>query len=157
MIDGLISGRTSNLPRFGNQMARCRREARRIIAGGGPNMRYRLGLVGERLMCAFDEIDACTTLEQRLMLIGANPADARHVEPGRDSMLHLLWGYSLEWSAMRRGDGHIEFDSAPLYWAVSFVMLDLMATDEAKPGVDAAMRDVFGGTFEEWATGGTHD
>lgn len=154
MIDGLITGGASNLPRFGNLIARCRREARRIIAGGGPNMRYRLGLVGERLMCAFDEIDARTTLEQRLMLIGANPADARNVEPGRDSMLHLLWGCSLEWSAMRRGDEHIELDCAPLYWAVSFAMLDLMATDEAKLGVDAAMREAFGGTFDEWATRG---
>lgn len=120
-------------------------------------MRYRLTLVGERLIGAFDEIDARTTLEQRLMLIGANSADARDVEPGRDSMLHLLWGYSLEWSAMRRGDERNAFDCAPLYWAVSFVMLDWMATDEAKPGVDAAMREAFGGTFEEWATRGTHD
>ncbi|WP_124515801.1 hypothetical protein [Burkholderia ubonensis] len=154
MINGLISGGASNMLHFGNLMARCRREARRIIAGGGPNMRYRLSLVGERLMCAFDEIDACTTLEQRLMLIGANPADARDIEPGRDSMLHLLWGYSLEWSAMRRGDERNTFDCAPLYWAVSFVMLDWIATDEAKPGVDAAMRGAFGGTFEEWATRG---
>ncbi|WP_322040816.1 hypothetical protein [Burkholderia diffusa] len=154
MIDSLINGRASNLPRFGNLMARCRREARRIIAGGGPNMRYRLGLVGERLMCAFDEIDARTTLEQRLMLIGANPADARDVEPGRDSMLYLLWGHNLEWSAMRRGDEYNEFDRAPLYWAVGFVMLDAMATDEARPGVDAAIREAFGGTFGEWATRG---
>ncbi|PAJ87273.1 hypothetical protein DF011_04085 [Burkholderia ubonensis] len=66
----------------------------------------------------------------------------------------MLWGYSLEWSAMRRGDERNTFDCAPLYWAVSFVMLDWIATDEAKPGVDAAMRGAFGGTFEEWATRG---
>lgn len=62
----MIDKQATDLSRFGNLIARCRREARRIIAGGGPNMRYRLGLVGERLIAAFDEIDACTTLEQRL-------------------------------------------------------------------------------------------
>ncbi|PMS17844.1 hypothetical protein C0Z18_18530 [Trinickia dabaoshanensis] len=120
-------------------------------------MGYRLGLVGERLIAAFTEIDACTTLEQRLMLIGANPADAREVEAGRDSMLYLLWAHSLESSAMRRGDESNDFDRAPLYWAVSFVMLDVITTDEAKPGVDAAMRRAFGVTFEELAARGNHD
>ena len=145
------------LSHFGNLIARSRRDARRIIAEDGPNMFYRLGLVGERLIAAFPELDVGTTLEQRLMLIGANPADARDVEPGRDSMLYVLWAHSLESSAMRRGDERIEFDRAPLYWAVSFVMLDAMATDEAKPGVDAAMRRAFGGTFEELAARGHHD
>ena len=89
------------------------------------------------------------------MLIGANPADARGGgEAGRDSMLHLLWAHSLESSAMRRGEEWHELESAPLYWALSYLMLDVMATDEAKPGVDAAMRGAFGGTFEEWATRG---
>jgi len=153
----MIDKQATSLSRFGNLIARSRRDASRIIAEGGPNMFYRLGLVGERLMAAFTEIDACTTPQQRLMLIGANPADARDVEPGRDSMLYLLWGHSLEWSAMRRNDERNEFDRAPLYWAVSFVMLDLMATDEAKPGVDAAMRRAFGVTFEELAAGAHHD
>lgn len=152
----MIDKQATGLSRFGNLIARSRRDARRIIAERGPNMRYRLGLVGERLIAAFTEIDACTTPQQRLMLIGANLADAWDVEPGRDSMLYLLWAHSLESSAMRRGDDRIEFDRAPLYWAVSFVMLDTMATDEAKPGVDAAMRRAFGGTFEELAARGHH-
>ena len=153
----MIDRQATDLSRFGNLIARSRRDARRIIAEGGPNMGYRLGLVGERLITAFTEIDACTTLEQRLMLIGANPADAQEFEAGRDSMLHLLWAHSLESSAMRRGDQRIEFDRAPLYWAVSFVLLDWIATDEAKPGLDTAMRRVFGVTFEELAAGGNHD
>lgn len=153
----MIDRQATGLNRFGNLIARSRRDARRIIAEGGPNMCYRLSLVGERLIATFTEIDACTTLEQRLMLIGANPADARDVEPGRDSMLHLLWAYSLESSAMRRGEERHELESAPLYWALSYLMLDVMATDEAKPGLDAAMRRAFGVTFEELAAGGNHD
>jgi hypothetical protein len=157
MINGLNGGKAPGLRRFGNLMARCRRDAQRIIADGGPNKLYRLGLIGERLIAAFAEIDASTTREERLMLIGANPADARDVKPGHDSMLHLLWAHSLEWSAMRRGDEDTTFERAPLYWAVGSVMLDLMKTDEARPIVDAAMRDAFGGTFEELATGGNRD
>jgi len=157
MIDGLIGNNAADLHRFGNLIARCRRDARRIIADGGANKLYRLGLVGERLMAAFDDIDAGTTLEQRLMLIGANAADSRDVEPRKDSMLHLLWAHSLEWSAMRRHDEDNEWERAPLYWAVSAVMLDLMKTDEAKPSVDAAFRHTFGATFEELATGGNRD
>lgn len=153
----MIDKQATGLSRFGNLIARSRRDARRIIAQGGPNMGYRLGLVGERLIAAFTEINACTTLEQRLMLIGANPADAREVEAGRDSMLHLLWGHSLESSAMRRGEEWHELESAPLYWALSHLMLDVMATDEAKLGVDAAMRRAFGGTFEQLAAGRSHD
>ncbi len=139
------------LPRFGNLIARCRREARRIIADDAPHTHYRLGLIGDRLIAAFAEIDAGTTLQQRLMLIGANAADARDVEPGHDSMLHLLWQHSLEWSAMRRGDEWNAMERAPLYWAVGYVMLDLMRTDEATPSVDAAMRHAFGTTFDELA------
>lgn len=139
----------ADLQRFGTLIARCRREARPIIAGGEPNMRYRLGLIGERLIAAFDEIDAHTTREQRLMLIGANPADAREVEPGHDAMLHLLWANNLEWSAMRRGEKYVALKQAPLYWCVSSVILDWMNTDEARPHADAAWRDVFGATFEE--------
>lgn len=157
MIERLASDKQSNLRPFGNLIARCRRDARRIIADDRPNRMYRLGMVGERLIAAFKEIDAGTTRVQRLMLIGANPADARNLEPGQDSMLHLLWAKNLEWSAMRRGDAENSFERAPLYWAVSAVMFDLMGTDEAKPMLDAAMRDVFGGTFEELATGGDRD
>jgi hypothetical protein len=142
----------TDLRPFGNLIARCRRDALRIIADDKPNTKYRLGLIGECLVAAFNEIDASTTLEQRLMLLGANPADARDVKPGHDSMMHLLWAHSLEWSAMRRGDEWNSFEHAPLYWAVSYVMLDLMKTDEAKPSVDAAFRAAFGGTFDELAT-----
>jgi len=140
---------TSGLPRFGNLITRCRREARRIIADGGPHMHYRLGLIGERLIAAFDEIDACTTAEQRLMLIGANAADTRDVKRGHDSMLHLLWAHSLEWSAMRRGEEWNALESAPLYWAVGYVMMDWMRTEEASGTVDDAMRQAFGTTFDE--------
>jgi hypothetical protein len=118
MTNRLANGGRPNLLRFGNLIARCRRDARRIIADGGSNRLYRLGLVGERLMAAFKEIDVNTTRAQRLMLIGANPIDARGVEPGKDSMLHLLWAESLEWSAMRRGEESNDFECAPLYWAV---------------------------------------
>jgi len=157
MIDGPVGGNAADLPRFGNLIARCRRDARRINADGGANKMYRLGLLGERLMAAFDDIDAGTTLEQRLMLIGANAADAWDAEPGKNSMLHLLWAHSLEWSAMRRGDEGTTFERAPLYWAVSAVMLDLMKTDEAQRSVDAAFRHTFGATFEELATRGNRD
>lgn len=149
----MIDKQAIGLSRFGNLIVRSRRDARRIIAEGGPNMFYRLGLVGERLIAAFPEIDVGTTLEQRLMLIGANPADARDVDPGKDSMHYLLWAYSLEWSAMRRGADFIEYEAAPLYWAVGCVMLDWAKTDEAQPSVDAAMRSAFGATFEELAGG----
>lgn len=142
---------TSALQRFGNLIARCRREARQIIADDGAHTHYRLSLIGERLIAGFAEIDAGTTLEQRLMLIGANAADARDVKRGRDSMLYLLWAHSLEWSAMRRGDEWNALERAPLYWAVCFVMLDTMKTDEAQPGVDAAFRHAFGVTFDELA------
>ncbi|MFM2422465.1 MAG: hypothetical protein RL291_995 [Pseudomonadota bacterium] len=143
---------------FGNLIARCRRDARRIIAGkAAPNMRYRLGLIGERLVAAFPVIDDNTTLDQRLMLIGANPADARHLTSDHDSMLHLIWVESLEWSAMRRADEWNGLDRAPLYWAVSYVMIDWMRTDEAKSDVDAAFRHAFGKTFDDLATGNNDD
>jgi hypothetical protein len=154
MFDGLIGGNAPVLRRFGNLIARCRRDALRIIAEKPPAMVYRLSLIGERLIAAFDDIDAGTTLEQRLMLIGANTADARDVKPGKDSMLHLLWAHSLEWSAMRRGDEWNDLERAPLYWSVGYVMFDLMTADEARPGVDAAMRHVFGATFDERAPRG---
>jgi hypothetical protein len=144
---------SANLTRWGNLLARCRRDALAVIADDRPNTLYRLGLIGERLIAAFPAIDAGTTPAERLMLIGANPADARDVEPGHDSMLHLLWAQSLEWSAMRRHDDDNPFERAPLYWAVGSVMLDFMRTDEAKPSVDAAMRATFGKTFEDMATG----
>ncbi len=148
-----MNAHANDVRRFGNLMARSRRDARQIIAAGGSNLHYRLGLVGERLIAAFDEIDASTTLAERLMLIGANPADARDMGPGRDSMLHLLWAHALEWSAMRRGDEWNDLDRAPLYWCVSYVMLDYMGTDEAKPSVDEALRRAFGMTFEDVAKG----
>src|SRR5579863_1043721 len=119
------SMQTSGLPRFGNLITRCRREARRIIADGGPHMHYRLGL------------------------IGANAADTRDVKRGHDSMLHLLWAHSLEWSAMRRGEEWNALESAPLYWAVGYVMMDWMRTEEASGTVDDAMRQAFGTTFDE--------
>lgn len=130
----------SGLPRFGNLIARSRREALRIMAGGGPHMGYRLGLIGERLIAAFNEIDAGTTRAQRLMLIGANPADARDIEPGGDSMLHLLWVHSLEWSAMRRSDDRNSLEDAPLYSCLCQVIVDLLRSDS----VDAAFRYVLG-------------
>jgi hypothetical protein len=142
---------------FGNLIARCRRDALCIISDGAPNMQYRLGLIGERLMSAFNAIDASTTREQRLMLIGANPVDAPNVAPGKESMLHLIWAYSLEWSAMRRGDEWIATNRAPLYWAVGFVMFDHMKTDEARPSVDEAFRLTFGVSFDDLAEGGTDD
>ncbi|CAG9268985.1 hypothetical protein BCEP4_540035 [Burkholderia cepacia] len=125
---------------FGNLIASCRREARQIIAEGGEARRHRLSLVGERLIAQFQDIDAGTTLDERLALIGANLADASDIEPGHDSMLHLVWARSLEWSAMRRRDEWIEEERAPLYWAVAHVMLDWMGTDEVRPAVDAALR-----------------
>lgn len=157
MIDGLIGGNAADLRRFGNLIAQCRRDARRIIADGGANKPYRLGLIGERLIAAFDDIDTGATLEQRLMVIGANAADARDVKPGKDSMLHLLWAHSLEWSAMRQREEGNEWERAPLYWAVSAVMLDLMKTNEAQPSGDAAFRHTFGAIFEKLATGGNRD
>jgi hypothetical protein len=143
------------MKRFGNLIARSRRDALRIMGDDAPNTIYRLRLIGERLMAAFKEIDACTTLEERLMLIGANPADARDVEPGHDSMLYLLWAYSLEWSAMRRRDQWNDHDRAPLYWAVGYTMLESMSTPEMQPAVNNALNDVFGVTFEE--QGGSSD
>ena len=139
---------------FGNLIARCRRDALRIVADRSPNMQYRLGLVGERLMASFGSIDASTTREQRLMLIGANQADAHDVQFGKDSMLHLIWADSLEWSAMRRGDEWNDLHRAPLYWSVAFVMLDHMRTDEAQPALDQAFRETFGRLFEDLANGG---
>ncbi|AOI78025.1 hypothetical protein [Burkholderia sp. NRF60-BP8] len=130
----------SDLCRFGNLIAFSRREARRIITEVGEARRHRLSLVGERLIAQFQDIDAGTTLDERLALIGANPADASDIEPGRDSMLHLVWARSLEWSAMRRRDKWIEEERASLYWAVAYVMLDWMGTDEVRPAVDAALR-----------------
>jgi hypothetical protein len=153
----MIVERDVDLHRFGNLIARCRRDALRIIAEKPPTMGHRLALIGERLIATFNEIDACTTMADRLMLIGANHADACDVEPGRDSMLYLLWGHNLEWSATRRGEEWNDLDRAPLYWSVSYVMLDWMCTDEAKPSVDAAMRHAFGTTFDELATGGNRD
>lgn len=135
--------------RFGNLLARARREALGIIADDKANTKYRLSLVGERLLKVFPEIDACTTREQRLMLINANPVDATDVAPGKDSMLHLIWAQSLESSAMRRTDHWNGMDRAPLYWAVGFVMIEVMCTDEAKGGVDQAFRDAFGRSFDD--------
>ncbi|MFM0136839.1 hypothetical protein [Caballeronia grimmiae] len=140
---------------FGNLIARSRRDALRIIADDNPNTEHRLSLIGERLMANFDAIDACTTREQRLMLIGANPADARDVRPGKDSMIHLVWANSLEWSAMRRGDQWNDMHRAPLYWCVGFVMIEVLCSPEAKADVDYAFRQAFGATFEDLARG--HD
>lgn len=137
----------SNFRRFGNLIARCRRDALRIASDGEPHRIRRLRFVGERLMAAFGEIDACTTREQRLMLIGANPADARDIPASEDSMLYLLWGHSLEWSAMRRHDLCNDYERAPLYWAVGYVMLEWMSTDEGRPGANEALRETFGLTF----------
>ncbi|SAL16953.1 hypothetical protein AWB71_00681 [Caballeronia peredens] len=139
--------------RFGNLIARSRRDALRIIADDRTNRRHRLSLIGERLLGKFSEIDACTTREQRLMLIGANPADARDVRPGKDSMLHLVWAESLEWSAMRRRDDGNDMPCAPLYWCVGFVMIEEMCSPEAATGVDQVFRRAFGCSFDEWAGG----
>lgn len=79
----------SRLLRFDNLIARCRREARRIIGDGKPNQRYRLALICERLLASFEEIDASMTREQRLTLIGANPVDARSVRRRRDDVLAI--------------------------------------------------------------------
>ncbi len=158
MVDELVNNNmcstAGNLRRFGNLIARTRRDALQILADDKPNRTYRFSLLGERLIAAFNDIDACTTRGQRLELIGANPADARDLKSGRDSMMHLIWAYSLEWSAMRRGDEWNDLSRAPLYWSVCYVMLDYMKTDEAQPNVGAAFRAAFGGTFEELATGG---
>jgi hypothetical protein len=137
--------------RFGNLIARSRRDALRILGDDKSNRRGRLSLIGERLIAKFDAIDACTTREQRLMLIGANVADARHVAPGKDSMMHLVWAESLEWSAMRRRDHGNDMPRCPLYWCVGFVMIDVMCSPEAKFGVDHAFRQAFGRSFEDLA------
>ncbi len=137
--------------RFGNLIARSRRDALRVLAGDKANTRYRLCLIGERLLAQFPAIDATTTREQRLMLIGANLADARDVQPGKDSMMHLVWAESLEWSAMRRGDQCNDMHRAPLYWSVGFVMIDVMCSPEAEAGVDHAFREAFGRSFEDLA------
>lgn len=139
---------------FGNLIARCRRDALRILADDKTNRRGRLSLIGERLIAKFDAIDASTTREQRLMLIGANLADARDVLPGKDSMMHLVWAQSLEWSAMRRDDQRNDMHRAPLYWSVGFVMIDVMCSPEAEAGVDHAFREAFGRSFEDLAGGG---
>lgn len=144
----------ADLRPFGNLLARCRRDALRIIADDASNTSYRLALIGERLLAAFGDIDAATTLRQRLELIGGNIADADDVMPGDDSMLHLIWAHGLEWSAMRRGDEYIDYHRAPLYWCIGFVMLDFMGTDEAKPAVDRAFRKTFGALFEDSPVGG---
>jgi hypothetical protein len=143
----------TNFARAGNLIARSRRDALRILADGRPHSCYRLALIGERMLAAFDSIDVDSTLDERLMLIDANPADARRVEIGQDSMLHLLFN-GLEWSAQRRRDDCISFESAPIYWAVAFSMLGWLRSDEAAPVVDAVMRDTFGA---DWPFGDRHD
>lgn len=130
----------SDLRRFGTTIARSRRAALRVIAEGGDTKQHRLSLIGERLILLFQEVDAGTTLAERLALIGANPADTGVIEPGSDSMLHLVWTRSLEWSAMRRRDEWIEEERAPLYWSVAYVLLDWMATPESRGAVNAALR-----------------
>jgi hypothetical protein len=146
-VVSLASWKAENkhLRRFGNLPARNRREARRIIADGGPLMFLRLRFVGERLMTTFDEIDSCTTVAERLMLIGANPADAeaRDLTPERNTMLYLLV-QGLEWSAQRRRDEWIDYEAAPLYWSCCMNLLEWAGTDEGKATVAAAARDVFG-------------
>ncbi len=140
----------TDIQRFQSIISRSRDDALAIIATEGNPKRPRLKMIGERLMAVFDEIDATTTLAQRLVLIDAPPEAAANAGIEDDRMISLVWVYNLEGTATRpqTDDDDFKMEDEPLRWAVMFVMLEWMRTDEGQPLVDQALRETFGDAFD---------
>lgn len=97
--------------------------------------------LGQDLLALAPEVDAVTTLEQRLDLLNVNVADRAEIRPGA-SLVLIIAGHCLEDSAARRRD---EYADGPLFNSVHLeIVITMSSTAEGRAATDKIMADLFG-------------
>lgn len=101
--------------------------------------------LGAGLIDIAPEIDAITTLSQRLDLLGCNVADRGEIDEEHDGLLYLMGVWCVEDSAQHRAD---EWNDRPLHTCVNAeIHHKMLSTPEGR----AATRPIFDALF---ASGG---